>query len=262
MDLTQKIIDINTVKNKIITGDSLQVLKQLPDNSIDCVMTSPPYWALRNYQVAGQLGLEKDFNEYLIKLCDIFSEIKRVLKDSGTCWVNLGDSYSNSGGNHKNSKLQGKNYELKDTKHKADIPAKNLCLIPFKFVIEMQNRGWYVRNVVIWYKPNSMPESVKDRLTKTYEFLFFFTKSKQYYFDIDSIRVPLKESSIARMAYPLDNLGDAFMPMVKSAERKKVLLRNTNSFNYRVRDSEKKGELCPQFKASQFEIKKYKTRGS
>ena len=179
--------------NTIYQGDALEVLKTFPDESIDMVMTSPPYWSLRDYGVAGQLGLEKTFQEYIIKLCDIFDEIKRVLKKEGTCWVNLGDSYSNSskGGDSENmyakrhtefGKISDIRRHGKPTRVK-DLPPKSLCNIPARFSIEMQWRGWILRNEIIWHKPNCMPSSVGDRFTVDFEKLFFFVKNKKYYFE-------------------------------------------------------------------------------
>lgn len=140
---------------QIKIGDALQMLKSLQDECIDMVMTSPPYWALRDYDVAGQLGLESTFQEYINKLCDIFDEVKRVLKKQGTCWVNIGDTLLN----------------------------KSLCQIPSRFAIEMTNRGWILRNEIIWHKPNAMPSSANDRFTIDFEKVFFFVKSKKYYFN-------------------------------------------------------------------------------
>ena len=145
--------------NKILNGDALTHLKELPKESIDCIMTSPPYWMLRDYEIEGQIGLEKTFDEYINKLCDIFEEVKRVMKKSGTCWVNLGDTYGEGG------------------------TSKGLTLIPFRFSIEMVKRGWILRNTIIWNKRNCMPSSVKDRFTVDFEYLFFFTKNKKYYFE-------------------------------------------------------------------------------
>lgn len=150
--------------NKIYNGNALDVLKTFPDESVDMVITSPPYWALRDYGAEGQLGLESTFQEYINKLCDIFDEVKRVLKKSGSCWVNLGDAYSGSG------------------KGVGGIKSKSLLQIPSRFAIEMCNRGWILRNEIIWHKPNAMPSSVNDRFTVDYEKLFFFVKSKKYYF--------------------------------------------------------------------------------
>lgn len=172
--------------NRIICGDALSVLKSLPDESIDMCCTSPPYHLQRDYGVVGQLGLEPTYTEYINKLCDVFDEVKRVLKPEGTCWVVLADSFSGSGGKRNSPKMRSKR-----TAHTGglgvhipptDIPKKSLCLIPFRFAIEMQRRGWLVRNVLIWRKPSVTPESTKDRFTIDYELLFFFSKSRKYYF--------------------------------------------------------------------------------
>ena len=177
-------LKIDNFKNKIIQGDALNVLKTISDESIDCVMTSPPYWALRDYGIEGQLGLESTFQEYITKLCDIFDEIKRVLKKTGTCWVNIGDTYGGSGnnGNYKDPKdINGRTGQSKAINKNAI--AKSLCQIPSRFAIQMCNRGWILRNEIIWHKSNAMPSSVKDRFTVDFEKLFFFTKSKKYYFE-------------------------------------------------------------------------------
>lgn len=176
--------------NKIIQGDSLEVLKTLPSESVDCVITSPPYWALRDYGVEGQLGLEPTFQEYITKLCDIFDEVKRVLKKEGTCWVNLGDTYGGSG-----KGVGGKNSKESftfDKKPKENGVSKSLTMIPERFAIEMVNRGWILRNKIIWHKKNAMPSSVLDRLNNKYEIVYFFSKSGKYNFDLDSIRIPFE----------------------------------------------------------------------
>jgi len=173
------------MRNKILQGDALEVLKTLPDESVDMCLTSPPYWALRDYGVEGQLGLEPTFQEYIDKLCDIFDEVKRVLKKEGTCWVNMGDTYGQSGGagsqygKHRMETLGMKKYGG----HNVDGMSKCLLQIPSRFAIEMCNRGWILRNEIIWYKPNCMPSSVKDRFTVDFEKLFFFVKSKKYWFE-------------------------------------------------------------------------------
>lgn len=174
---------------RIICGDSLKVLKTIPGESIDCVVTSPPYWALRDYGVKGQIGLESSIEEYLDKLILIFDEVKRVLKPSGTCWVNFGDTYANkTKGGHQN-KVQDNIFDSLTTratipklKTELNIPAKSLCLIPSRFAIRMIERGWMLRNEIIWYKPNAMPQSVKDRFTVDFEKVFFFVKNRKYYF--------------------------------------------------------------------------------
>jgi len=156
-------------------------------------MTSPPYWQLRDYGVKGQLGLEPTFSEYIQKLCDVFDEVKRVLKPTGTCWVNMGDTYASSGMHNCNVNLRwhGKKYktdkqtkadETRPARPKMTIPQKSLVLIPFRFAIEMVNRAWILRNVIVWHKPNGMPCSARDRFTIDFEYLFLFTKSQRYFF--------------------------------------------------------------------------------
>jgi len=186
------------IKNKILVGNSLEVLKTLPDESVDCIMTSPPYWALRNYGEEGQLGLESSLFEYVNKLCEIFKEAMRVLKEAGTCWVNIGDTYAGGGSS---------SLSYDDMRHLPEncIPRlintsesssgfKNKCLlmIPERFAIQMIENGWILRNQIIWYKPNPIPCPVKDRFTVDFEKLFFFVKSKKYNFNQltskDSIR--------------------------------------------------------------------------
>jgi len=177
--------------NRIICGDCLEVLKTLPAESVSCCISSPPYWALRDYGVDGQLGLEATFEEYIDKLCTIYDEVKRVLRKDGTCWVNLGDTYSASitgnQGNNKSTLMGGKKTQIQAGNRAKQInnpiPLKSLCLIPQRFAIEMVNRGWILRNVIIWHKPNPMPSSAKDRFTVDFEQVFFFTKSKRYFFE-------------------------------------------------------------------------------
>jgi DNA modification methylase len=171
---------------RIINGDCLEVLKTLPDESIDCVVTSPPYWALRDYGCEGQLGLEPTFQEYIDKLCNIFDEVKRVLKKEGTCWVNIGDTYSSGtkgSGCPSDKQLPNKGSRYEVRKLDSELQDKCLCQIPSRFAIEMTNRGWILRNEIIWHKPNCMPSSAEDRFTVDFEKVFFFVKSKKYYFE-------------------------------------------------------------------------------
>ena len=177
---------------KLIQGDCLTELKKLDSESINCCITSPPYWALRDYGVEGQLGLEPTFQEYITKLCDIFDEVKRVLRKDGTCWVNLGDTYGGSGaGTWQNKPADAKSKEVytlpygKSSCSKMRGTPQDKCLlqIPSRFSIEMCNRGWILRNTIIWQKQNCMPSSVKDRFTVDYECIFFFVKNKKYWFE-------------------------------------------------------------------------------
>ena len=173
---------------KIYNVNAITFLKELLPETIDCVITSPPYWALRDYGVEGQLGLEPTFQEYITKLCDIFDEVKRVLKKSGTCWVNIGDTYSapHTGGRKSSKSTVGANrpeaQEFKQVKI-HNFPDKCLLQIPSRFSIEMTNRGWILRNELIWFKPNCMPSSVRDRFTVDFEKIFFFVKNKKYWFE-------------------------------------------------------------------------------
>jgi len=165
-------------------GDALTELKRLPSELVDCVICSPPYWGLRDYKTEGQIGLEPTFEEYINKLIAIFSEVKRVLKKEGSCWVVLGDTYSGMKvGNTNNKQKNGVNTDSFVKQKSETIPEKSLCMIPSRFAISMIDSGWILRNDIIWHKPNGMPSSAKDRFTIDYEHVFFFTKSQKYYFE-------------------------------------------------------------------------------
>ncbi len=197
------------MKNKILQGDSLEVLKTLESESINCVITSPPYFNLRDYGVEGQIGLEKTWQEYIKKLIDIFDEVKRVLKKEGTCFVNLGDTYATiSGGSKQLAKGNKKQYGLINhdnrfgtEQNKPKHLHKSLMMIPERFAIAMIEEKWILRNKLVWIKRNAMPESVQDRWKKAHEYIFFFTKNKKYHFDLDSIRTPHQLVSLKRAEY-------------------------------------------------------------
>jgi DNA modification methylase len=176
----------NSNCNSIICGNALDELRKLPSDYVDCCITSPPYWALRDYKTEGQLGLEPTFQEYISKLVEIFDEVKRVLKPTGTCWVVMGDTYNTGGtrggtrrGYEESKNVTDKHYQS-GTK---ELPEKSLCKIPQRFEIAMIDHGWIERSDIIWYKPNCMPSSAKDRFTVDYEHVFFFVKSRKYYFE-------------------------------------------------------------------------------
>lgn len=182
--------------NKIINGNSLEVLKTIPDNSIDCCITSPPYWGLRDYGHDEQLGSEKHFKDFVINLSNVFDEVQRVLKPTGTCFINLGDTYGGSGsGTTKNADTSKyvenskqvyvlPNGTSKASQFRGTAMNKSLCMIPERFAIEMIDRGWCLRNQIIWHKPNQMPSSAKDRFTVDFEKVFFFVKQPtDYYFE-------------------------------------------------------------------------------
>jgi DNA modification methylase/predicted RNA methylase len=189
--------------NKVIQGDALEALREFPDESIDCVFTSPPYWQLRDYGWRGQWGLERTFDEYLENLWALMDEIFRVLKPNGTVWINLGDTYGTQSGTGRGTAYLSANtsndhVENGSTLLKGKVPHKSQLLIPHRFAIGCMERGWIVRNDIVWAKKNSMPESVKDRFAKKHEFVFLLVKNKDYYFDLDKVREPHKEESVER----------------------------------------------------------------
>lgn len=163
----------------IYTGDALEVLRGLPDGSVNCCVTSPPYYALRDYGMDGQIGRESSPKEYVSRLTEVFAEVRRVLRPDGTLWLNLGDTYAGRG--------------------EEEIKPKDLIGIPWMAAFALRDDGWYLRNDIIWMKENPMPESVKDRCTRCHEHIFLFSKSKQYFFDYKAISEPVTESTKERL---------------------------------------------------------------
>jgi DNA modification methylase len=196
--------------NKILLGSSLEVLRELPDSSIHCCVTSPPYWGLRDYGVEGQLGLEPTMEEYLEKMLVIFREIWRVLRSDGTLWLNLGDSYNGSGPSGGPGK-QYTNVGSQGTtlKRVAGLKPKDLVGIPWRVAFALQADGWYLRSDIIWHKPNTMPESVTDRPTKAHEYIFLMSKRERYYYDADAIKEDCLSgpSDIKKMLESLPRIG-------------------------------------------------------
>jgi DNA modification methylase len=197
--------------DKIIQGDCIEVLKTLPDGIINTVITSPPYYGLRDYGIDGQFGLEETPEAYVGKLVELFREIRRVLRDDGTLWLNLGDSYTSSGiksgvSNNTSSTLQGgKSTQTAASSVKGkfyyDTKPKDLIGIPWRVAFALQSDGWYLRQDIIWHKPNPMPESVTDRCTKSHEYIFLLSKSQKYYFDNEAIKENSEWSGDARAGY-------------------------------------------------------------
>lgn len=183
-------------------GDCLDVLPTLADGSVDCIVTSPPYFGLRDYGHPGQHGLEESPAQYVETMRAVFAQCRRVLADDGTLWLNLGDSYMSTGGSSGvgASASVGSTLRQKDhrTRPVSPLPPKNLLGIPWRVAFALQDDGWILRNAIVWAKPNSMPESVKDRLTTTYEHVFLLTKSPRYSFNLDAIREPHAEVSLQR----------------------------------------------------------------
>lgn len=155
---------------EVLQGDCRDLLKTLPDNSCDCCVTSPPYYKQRNYGAAGQMGLEENEQLYIAGLVEVFREVRRVLKDDGTLWLNIADSYAK----------------------------KRLLCIPWRLALALQEDGWILRQDIIWNKPNAMPENAKDRCTRSHEYIFLFSKSKRYYFDYEAIKEPCGKKGNAR----------------------------------------------------------------
>ena len=177
--------------NKVYNEDCLTGLKKLPDNCIDCCVTSPPYYGLRDYGCDGQIGLEQSPTDYIDRLTEVFAEVFRVLKPEGTLWLNLGDSYN---GNKKGNTETVKNKRVAESNHFEKklwygAKEKDLIGIPWMAAFALRDRiGYYLRNDIIWAKPNAMPESVTDRLTKSHEYIFLMSKSSRYYFDHEAIQ--------------------------------------------------------------------------
>lgn len=180
---------------ELYLGDCLEVLKNIPNSSIHCCVTSPPYWGLRDYKNDMQLGLENTPEEYVNNMVKVFSEIRRVLRHDGTLWLNLGDTYSGSSNTGGTKSIQGSPKHIaamtsKGTRRSSqiNIKPKNLIGIPWRVAFALQSNGWFLRQDIIWHKGNPMPESVSDRCTKAHEYVFLFSKSEKYYFDSEAIK--------------------------------------------------------------------------
>ena len=184
----------------IYQGDALAVLKTMPSQSVNMCVTSPPYFGLRDYGVDGQIGLEDTPDAYIARLVDVFREVKRVLRDDGTLWVNIGDSYCGTGdkGDYKDPKYaDGRNGQsVSKTKNVNGCKHKDLIGIPWMLAFALRADGWYLRQDIIWQKPNPMPESVRDRCTKSHEYIFLLSKSPSYFFDYDA----MKEESVCTIS--------------------------------------------------------------
>ena len=204
---------------RIMVGDAISRLRELPDGVVRTCVTSPPYWGLRDYGNDGQLGLEPTPQEFVEKLCQVFDEVRRVLADDGTLWVNLGDTYASTSGMKQNSPQRDTSGGLVNNRRDSrgqqswtkgttvrvekrfDVKPKELVGIPWRFAFAMQDRGWYLRQDIIWAKPNPMPESVTDRCTKSHEYVFLLTKNPTYYFDHEAIKEPAIHAGNVVKAY-------------------------------------------------------------
>jgi DNA modification methylase len=180
---------------RIHVGDCVERMREMPAASVQCCVTSPPYFGLRDYGVEGQIGLEDTPDAYVDRLVEVFREVRRVLRDDGTLWLNLGDSYANDskwGGSTSGKHAQAVhgNSGIGRRRHNTGLKSKDLIGIPWRVAFALQADGWYLRQDIIWHKPNPMPESVRDRCTKAHEYLFLLSKSERYYFDSEAMQEP------------------------------------------------------------------------
>ncbi|KKB09383.1 DNA-methyltransferase [Devosia chinhatensis] len=230
----------------ILIGDCREVLKTLPDQSVHCVVTSPPYFGLRDYGVDGQMGLEPTPAEFVQGIVDLFRDVRRVLCNNGTLWLNLGDSYAGSwGAQGRNGQMaercvvQARSIDAHPQKASrtgaipegSGLKPKDLIGIPWRVALALQADGWYLRQDIIWAKPNPMPESVTDRCTKSHEYLFLLSKSERYHFDAEAIAEPLADASIARLAQDVEGqAGSDRVPGKTNGRMKAVAKGNRKTF--------------------------------
>jgi len=183
---------------EIIHADAIEGLRRLPDESVHCCVTSPPYWGLRDYGEPGQIGLEATPDEYIARLCEVFREVRRVLRSDGTLWLNLGDSYAHTHGAVLSHSMRGETAAKRRRSTAAADPdrpcsalkPKDLIGVPWRVAFALQADGWWLRQDIVWLKRNPLPESIRDRCTKAHEYLFLLTKSPRYHFDVDAITEP------------------------------------------------------------------------
>jgi len=209
-------------ETKILVGDVLNRLGELPEKSVQCVVTSPPYWGLRDYGHDNQIGLEQTPKEYVNQMVAVFREVNRVLSDDGVLWLNLGDSYSSMRdskaspdslrGNSDGTAVSAASNRNPKALKTAGLKHKDLVGIPWRVAFALQDDGWYLRQDVIWAKPNPMPESVKDRCTKSHEYIFMLTKNARYFFDNDAIKEPSANLGKTKIKFGGSKYGDSDDP--------------------------------------------------
>lgn len=199
--------------NKIINENCITGLKNMPNGSVNCCVTSPPYYGLRDYGTDDQIGLESTPEQFIEKLVEVFKEVKRVLKDDGTLWLNIGDSYNGYKGNQHSNSASSEYAGFRDQPAREskfgleskNLKPKDLIGIPWMLAFALRADGWYLRQDIIWHKPNPMPESVTDRCTKSHEYIFLLSKSQKYYYDADAIKTHIADASIQRLLQDLGN---------------------------------------------------------
>lgn len=222
--------------NQIYFGDCRKTMQQLVDKGIkvQTCITSPPYFGLRDYGVDGQLGLEATVDEYVQNMVEVFRLVREMLHDDGTLWLNLGDSYAGSGrGMTRTGLNDGKNPKTKglvlpkQNAAQSNLKSKDLIGIPWRVAFALQSDGWYLRQDIIWHKPNPMPESITDRCTKAHEYIFLFSKSRKYYFDHHAIKEPVAESSLKRLSQNIDSQEGSHRAVGKNGPMKAVCSRSS-----------------------------------
>lgn len=189
--------------NRILQGDALAVLQELPDDTFHTCVTSPPYWGQRDYGVEGQIGLESTPDAYIARMVEVFREVRRTLRPDGTLWLNIGDSYAaHRGLQPPPTNTRNKHGHAQQSRVPAGLKMKDLIGIPWMLAFALRADGWYLRSDIIWHKPNAMPESVRDRPTKAHEYIFLLSKSQKYHYDWEAVQEPLAGSSIKRLSQP------------------------------------------------------------
>lgn len=196
---------------RIIIGDVRDKLREMADESVHCVVTSPPYWGLRDYGVAGQIGMERTLGEHLGVMVEVFREVRRILRKDGTCWVNYGDCYATTPNGRSAADIKILSTDDRTFRDKpfstigGVLKPKDLCMVPNRLAIALQEDGWWVRSEIIWHKPNPMPESIKDRPGSSHEKIWLLSKSERYWYDSDAVRTPAAESSVSRWSQDIEN---------------------------------------------------------
>lgn len=235
--------------NEIYVSECLSGLKEIPDCSVNCCVTSPPYYGLRDYGNKRQIGLEKTPEEYIQKLVDVFREVRRVLKDDGTLWVNIGDSYAGSmkgaaaypdnAMNYKQGTNRGTLGKATLVKQCTGYKSKDLIGIPWMLAFALRADGWYLRQDIIWSKPNPMPESVTDRCTKSHEYIFLLSKSRKYYFDSKSIQQVASQGVKSRIG-KIENVGHKAFVSAGNLEESNPMFRKNTTREYQYADKANK----------------------
>jgi len=243
----------------IIVGDNRETLKNIPDKSVHCCVTSPPYFGLRDYNMNNQIGLENTPDDFVQELVKVFQEVKRVLRDDGTLWLNLGDSYNNfrtqmgpAQSVHGKDKLNGKPEPKSKARGWSELKEKDLVGIPWRVAFALQSDGWYLRQDIIWEKRNPMPESVTDRCTKSHEYIFLLTKSPHYYFDHEAIKEPASGRSSGNKTH---KYVDAYNNSDTEEHRTKAGLLSKSNVAYNTRNKRSVWNVATKpFKGSHFAV--------